>query len=333
MKSLIRSGLVGALANRTCASWFRPRWEGRAAGVMVYRPYHPAPASTGHSAESIASSIAAIRAAGARIVSLRSLFESHASGGAPEPGSVAFTIDDGYADQAGLARQFLQNDCPVTIFLVSGFLDRKLWPWDQQLEYCVLKSPVDAIELPGVPKKLRLRSDHERHAATDILQRHVKSLRWPQAQAKLADLWRLLNVSPPNEAPAGTEALTWNEARQLESEGVDFGPHSVTHRVASSLTDEESREEVQTSWKRLQDELRRPLPIYAWPTGRAADFSMRDQKIAQDLGLGGAVSTNIGYGNFSSATSTNGAMFGVNRFAFSSDIETNVQYATAIELI
>src|SRR5690606_6351 len=73
---------------------------------------------------------------GARFISLREMFEQWRSDQRCEPDAIAFTMDDGFADQGALARDvFVPAGCPVTIFLISGFLDGEIWPWDDQLAY------------------------------------------------------------------------------------------------------------------------------------------------------------------------------------------------------
>ena len=44
--------------------------------------------------------------------------------------TVAFTVDDGYADFVRVAAPiFAEFDCPVTVFLTTGFVDRRQWMW------------------------------------------------------------------------------------------------------------------------------------------------------------------------------------------------------------
>ena len=51
---------------------------------------------------------------------------------------VVFTMDDGFYDQAEIGIPiFLEFECPVTMFLISGMLDGDLWPWDDQVVYLI----------------------------------------------------------------------------------------------------------------------------------------------------------------------------------------------------
>ena len=54
------------------------------------------------------------------------------------PKPVVFTLDDGYVDQAEIAVPiFLEFDCPVTFFVITGMLDHTLWPWDAKVSWII----------------------------------------------------------------------------------------------------------------------------------------------------------------------------------------------------
>jgi peptidoglycan/xylan/chitin deacetylase (PgdA/CDA1 family) len=331
MKALFRLLLTGALANPASSLLLRPLWKGRASIFMLHRTttYPEIPAE--RVPELIGTCVKALRNAGASLTSVRTLFEMARRGVAPPPGSVAFTIDDGYCDQATIATAFLRNDCPVTVFLVSGFMDGDLWPWDERLAYAVLNTTRSRVELATLQRRFELQTPEYKNAAVQILQNACKSLPWTQVGAVLEELWLQTGVLPPKAPLAVDRAIGWQDARALEREGVDFAPHSVTHRVASQLPAEESDYEIVHSVERLKAELVRPLPVYAWPTGRSEDFGHRDMLLAQKHGLLGAVSADPGYSDFKSAIRTPVQMFAIRRFAFSAQTDVNVQYGTGIE--
>lgn len=330
MKGIVRKAANFALANPICGAMLKGLWDGRASIFLLHRLYDEAHASDGTLLRSITESIRALRGAGATFVSVRDLVTAALAGRPPRPGSVAFTIDDGYADQGTLAREFIRNDCPVSIFLISGFIDGTNWAWDEKLAYCVGKSTATQLLLPNPIGALQLTNASLKQMAVDRLQRYVKSLSWDAAEALLSEIYRGLGVFPPEEPPSHCTPMNWDEIRKLESEGVEFGPHSVTHRVASSLSSVDSYREISDSWARLQEELRNPLPVYAWPTGRSCDYRASDVAAARSVGLAAALATNDNYANFA-ATEEPHRLYALDRFAFAPEADINLQYGTIIE--
>jgi len=282
--------------------------------------------------ESITDSLQSLRKAGARFVSLSHLFELAAQGKEPEPGSVAFTIDDGFADQGVIAREaFERNGCPVTIFLIAGFIDGRLWPWDDQIAHAIRHSGTPSVVLPPDGRRFDLTTPEGRRAAVGTMQNHCKTLPWSLAASALDELYTNLRFRPPAEPPGEYQPLSWDGIRALESRYVEFAPHSLSHRITSRLSDDEAREEIEGSWQRLRTELRRPASVYAWPTGRDVDFCERDMRIAKSIGLNGAVATNDDYGDFRAQPDNPNRLYRVRRFSMSAYPVDNLQVGTGIE--
>jgi len=126
--------------------------------------------------------------------------------------------------------------------------------------------------------------------------------------------------------------LSWDEARRLERRGVTFGPHTVTHPVLSSTSDEQAELEISLSWTRLRDELASPEPIFCYPHGRERDFGPREMKIVQSLGLWGAVA---GYQRKFRLTELRHApgIYCVPRFPFSDDLLDILQCVSGLEIL
>lgn len=332
MKSRLKTLITGVFGNRFGAKLLRPLWRGRSAVFVLHRLHGSSQASESAALADIATNLKVLRRAGARFVSLTHLFDLARRGLEPEPGCVAFTIDDGYADQGVMAeRAFLENGCPVTIFLITGLLDGQLWPWDDQVAYSLQHSTKPTVIFEPTGETLRLGTPEQLSRAVASVQNYCKERPWAEASLALDSLYALTGCRPPQLPPPAYRALTWTEARRLEAAGVEFAPHSITHRITSRLSDAEVREEVQGSWSRLQQELVRPVPIYAWPTGRPGDFAERDMSIAVEMGLTGAVAVTNDYAQFRSRGVTPINLFSVGRFSMSVSTDDIVQYGTALE--
>src|SRR5690606_2625911 len=67
---------------------------------------------------------------------IEELLRGAAEGAPPRGRTAAFTVDDGYLEQATVAAPiFAEFDCPATVFVATGFLDGRLWLWWDQVSY------------------------------------------------------------------------------------------------------------------------------------------------------------------------------------------------------
>ena len=207
---------------------------------------------------------------------------------------MAFTVDDGFADQAQVtARIFSEFDCPATFFLISGFLDGDIWPWDDQLFYLFENTKRDGVELElaSGSTNLRMRNKKEMEYSRRLLREYLKTGPAENIYQSMTDLAIALDVELPNKPPKQYAPMSWDEARALQEQGHLLAPHTVSHKMVSKLGDEQAEYELGRSHARLVEELGRVSSVYAFPNGKSHDFSDRDVAIVQRLGYQGAVST------------------------------------------
>lgn len=214
------------------------------------------------------------------------------------PNAVAFTMDDGFADQAELAAPvFIEFNCPVTIFVVTGMLDGDLWPWFNQVEYLVANARANVIqlELADGTRTFRLDTRKARYRSKRAILELLKPMH-PEATAELLDRLSATTMTPiPASAPEQFRAITWDTARELEGRGVVFGPQTISHPILSTLSDEEAIREINGSWQRLGEELAAPCPVFCYPNGTPADYGEREIAAVKAAGLRAAVSAVPGY--------------------------------------
>ena len=248
------------------------------------------------------------------------------------PKSIAFTIDDGYLHQAKMAAPvFVDLDCPVTIFLITGFLDGELWPWFSKVKYLVENTRINAFELDiaGDKHNISIKSDDNRVQTSRSIAEIMKSLDDELIPGIIDQLSHITEVAIPAEPPEKYMPMTWDTARDLEKKGVSFGPHTVSHPILSRVSDSKSEREIIDSWNRLKEELASPVPVFCYPNGRSCDYGTREIEYIRKAGLSGAVSTIQKQVDINSRDDSYG--YNLPRLSFPHSFEDLIQYSTWIE--
>lgn len=208
--------------------------------------------------------------------------------------SVAFTLDDGLWDQAEIAAPiFVEFNCPATFFIITGMLDNNLWPWDAKVSHLINTTEKPSIEaiLDDERFNLPLSNDQEKRAARNIIRNTIKTMAADRIDHCLELLAEATACTIPQSPPAYLKPMDWDAARRLEAQGIRFSPHTQSHRILSKLDAVSAENEIMTSWRRVQDELASPSPVFAYPTGRFCDYGPREIAILKKTGFIGAVST------------------------------------------
>lgn len=192
------------------------------------------------------------------------------------PNALAVTVDDGYRNFGRNAWPlFSAYGIPAAVYLVSGFCDRRLWLWTDQVSW--------------------LYAAAGRNGARECVER-LKTIPDEERRKTLAALPGQLGVTLPEQPPVEVEPLSWDEVRQLAAEGVTFGCHTDTHPILGRLPDEQAqREEILRSRDRVAAELGGPVRHFCYPNGKAADFNSTTVRLLQEAGFVTATVTAVGF--------------------------------------
>jgi peptidoglycan/xylan/chitin deacetylase (PgdA/CDA1 family) len=187
---------------------------------------------------------------------------------------VAFSMDDGYFEQVEVAGEvFSEFDCPSTCFLITDFIDGKLWPWDQQLVYIAARARHKQLTLTirGNQYSLDLSGAEAHRHAIELVGKKAG----PDAYAVVAQVAALAGVELPESPPPTYRPTTWDKVRSMEKKGMQFAAHSLTHRIMATLDDIEIQQEIDGSLARVRQECARPANIFCYPSGKADEFDQR----------------------------------------------------------
>jgi peptidoglycan/xylan/chitin deacetylase (PgdA/CDA1 family) len=286
----------------------------RAAPIFTLHRFRDEEAGTaGHDPRVLRANLKWLRSHNVSVLSLTELLDRLAEG-APIRRAVAFIVDDGYADFARVAAPiFSEFDCPVTVFLTTGFLDGRQWMW-----WDIVRVALTALGREADVGPMIL-----------ALKRIPESERLDRVRTLIQDS----GVDLPSSPPVQYAPIKWDEVRRLARSGVTFGPHSVTHPVLSQTDDDQSNSEIAESWRRVRDEAGdAAVHIFCYPDGRASDFSQREQDAVAAAGMRAALSTEPGYTShrdFAAGHPSN--RFRLPRFPYSEDQMAFILVASGIE--
>jgi peptidoglycan/xylan/chitin deacetylase (PgdA/CDA1 family) len=236
--------------------------------------------------------------------------------------SVVFTIDDGYWDSAAVAAEiFLAYDCPVSIFLTTGFIDGKVWLWWDQVEFLCLKTKKETVDvrLGADTLTLTFGDEEQRFNLAASLWSLCKRVSESEKQDFIQALSAATETQGPSRPPPQYAPMSWDDARRLEKMGVRFGPHSVTHPVLARTSHLQAEREIIESWERLKHELENPLPVFAYPNGESGDFGQREFDLLRQEGLRAALSLEERYASRSAIVGCHSGRYSIPRFGYSSE--------------
>jgi peptidoglycan/xylan/chitin deacetylase (PgdA/CDA1 family) len=211
-------------------------------------------------------------------------------GDVPRGTSVLITFDDGYLDNYTLAFPILRtHGVQAVFFLPTAFIGTGKLPWWDMIAYIVKKSVKKRIHLEyPEPKKFDLVSKGGKRVSMEILRLFTQpAVKDPERF--LANLERVCEVSRPTSA-AERCFLDWNEARDMQQDGMAFGSHTHSHEILTKLSSQLQREEARYSREILERELHRRIDVLAYPVGLKHCFSADTVNALEQTGYRAAFS-------------------------------------------
>lgn len=231
--------------------------------------------------------------AGFDIVSLDQVRERLEQGDAARP-FACFTLDDGYRDNREYAYPIFRRYCaPFTVYVPSDFADGRGDFWWLTLEKILRAAPAITLAMHGETRHYTLSSAAEKDVAHHDIYWWLRSLPEDQARAVVAELAGAHNINP--KAAHRDLVMSWDELREFADDPlVTIGAHTKRHFALAKLDEEEARDEMAESISRIEHELGRPCRHFSYPYGCEKSAGEREFRIADELGLETAVTTQKG---------------------------------------
>jgi len=184
--------------------------------------------------------------------------------------AAAVTIDDGFRDAFEIAFPLLRaNRVPATLFVITDFVDGKIWLWTDKLRFLTSRVPSGSarIKFRGYDNSFKLDGTFSRLAAADSVNSFLKTLRDNDKDAAIEEIAANLNISLPDLPTDEFGPVSWDQAIEMDRAGIEVGSHTITHPILPNLSDEHLERELTGSRVRLETVLGRKSNLFCYPNG------------------------------------------------------------------
>ena len=229
-----------------------------------------------------------------RVMPLSALADLIRSGQELPPRVAALTIDDGYLDAYEIAFPILRRyGVPATIFLVTGFVDRQCWLWTDKLRFLTLKTRATKLEanIGGEMLRFSLLGRAARLKAATELNSRLKVMPDELKEEAIGRIAASLRVNAPELPPHEYCPLSWDQAREMESGGIEIGSHTVSHPILTKVSETVLRAELNESKARLEAELGHAVKLFCYPNG---NYDARVRHAVEEAGYSCAMTVEPG---------------------------------------
>lgn len=287
-----------------------------------------------HDAQFLDEALTWLKGEGFIFESLDNFLSSREEGSKQLQKKVIFTLDDGFRDQLTVAAPiFYQHACPATVFLITEFIDKQCWLWDDKIEYVLKNTKKSDISLTINNNLVALDLNNgDYKAALHKAREFCKSIPTRILKDFLGNLSREGDVVIPEETPRDYMPLTWEMAREWGNKGIAFGSHGLDHSILSCLDEQELSRHLTDSYRRVSEEIEKPSTVFCYPTGRyGKDFGAREIQYLKMSKYTSALSSDSGFAHLGGHSDEE--IYRVKRFAFPSNMNDLIQYCSGIEIV
>lgn len=201
--------------------------------------------------------------------------------------AVLLTFDDGYRDYHDLAWPVLEQlAIPSLVFLATSFVDSGGMIWTDEVQWAALHTRRTRVRLPWSATAVDLPGLKEREALGALARSHLKTLPDAERRQSMDELIAELGTPPALER----QMLNWEEVRRTMGL-TTFGGHTHTHPILSRLDTAQMALEIRTCKERIEAETGRAPTCFAYPNGRATDYTPETKDILRRNGFSLAFAT------------------------------------------
>ena len=205
---------------------------------------------------------------------------------------IVITFDDGYLGNYRHAFEILKAErVPATVFVTTGFVDGQEL-WFERARRLLRNVRIEAAKrAPRAADALRAAFGSWPPNSHDIDSLEILKRLPPAERDRLLDAAAQIATVPPSD----TRPLTWAQAREMWSSGIEIGCHTVNHPILSTLEDAAQRVEIESAAQRIESMTGKRPRFFAYPNGGTRDFNEATVRALETSGFSAACTMVRGY--------------------------------------
>lgn len=232
-----------------------------------------------------------------RVVSMEDIVNSLLTGKALPRNAVAFTFDDGYADNFRAARILKRYGATGMFYLTTDCLDRKEPLWLFEVNFLIGQARQRQLELKWDDQVLLLHLDSiERREDTKrqvirIIKSNGRRVR-EQIRAQLRSQLRV------DECQRAAEAvmLTWQQVHEMIADRMEVGGHTLSHLNLPNAAEDDARHEIAGCRQVLEERVGHAVRHFSVPnSGPYPYYNDRVKRLVKNAGFVSAVTSAHGF--------------------------------------
>lgn len=203
---------------------------------------------------------------------------------------ISLTFDDGYKDNLlNVVPIINKYKIPITIFVCTGFVDRKVNAWWYQVNEILLKRNFIKYSFEGKTNSFNLFSEKNKIYFLNYVLKKYFNL---PSKKKL----KFLNsITSSIKMKNSKHFLNWNELKLLSKNPlVTIGAHTTSHPCLASLNNKQLNSEIFSSKILLEKKIGKKVNYFSYPYGNKISASTREYNFVKKLNFLAAFTTRRG---------------------------------------
>jgi peptidoglycan/xylan/chitin deacetylase (PgdA/CDA1 family) len=223
---------------------------------------------------------------GYEVLSLERLAQGLKQGSGLPAKGVVITFDDGYRDNYVYAYPVIKKfHVPVTIFLTTGHIGSGDLFWWDKVTYAIHHTGATNLHLDKLGN-YPTRNGFDKAQSSFLIVERLKHLPEETKQIWIEKLLKICGATIPGNL--GKELiLSWEQIKEMSSDAVSFGAHSVSHPILTNISIEQAKWEIRQSKKDVEEKLGKPVMSFSYPNG---NFNSGISQFVRGSGFTSAVS-------------------------------------------